>query len=261
MVKVKNDLTGMIFDRLTVIEQVEDYISPKGERKAQWLCECSCEEHNQIVVTGNALIKGHTKSCGCLHNEHMKYLHDLNHKTNKYNLSGEYGIGWTSNTDKEFYFDLEDYDKIKDICWMECINQKTGYRYLAGMNRKTQKHVKMHVLLGFAHYDHADRNTLNNRKSNFRFATTSQQDMNRNKQSNNTSGFIGVSWHKGKNKWETSINVNKRHVYLGAFDNKKDAIVTRLNAEAKYYKEFAPQRHLFEQYGIISPDKEGNNEL
>ena len=41
-----------------------------------------------------------------------------NKKYNKYDLSGEYGIGWTSNTNQEFYFDLEDYDKIKDYCWI-----------------------------------------------------------------------------------------------------------------------------------------------
>ena len=37
---------------------------------------------------------------------------------------------------------------------------------------------------------------------------------------------------------------------LGYFNIKEDAIKTRLEAEAKYYGEFAPQRHLFEQYGI-----------
>ena len=34
-----------------------------------------------------------------------------NKKSNIYDLSGEYGVGWTSNTNEEFYFDLEDYDK------------------------------------------------------------------------------------------------------------------------------------------------------
>ena len=35
-------------------------------------------------------------------------------KYNRYDLSGEYGIGWTTNTNHVFYFDLEDYEKIKD---------------------------------------------------------------------------------------------------------------------------------------------------
>jgi hypothetical protein len=37
---------------------------------------------------------------------------------------------------------------------------------------------------------------------------------------------------------------------LGYFINKDDAIKTRLSAEAKYYGEFAPQKHLFEEYGV-----------
>lgn len=39
MVKVKEDLTGRVFGRLTVIKQVDDYIEPKsGKHRSQWLC-------------------------------------------------------------------------------------------------------------------------------------------------------------------------------------------------------------------------------
>lgn len=37
---------------------------------------------------------------------------------------------------------------------------------------------------------------------------------------------------------------------LNRGNNKEDAIKTRLIAEKKLYKEFAPQQHLFDQYGI-----------
>ena len=43
MVKVKKDLTGMVFGRLTVLQQAEDYIAPNGRHSTQWLCECSTE--------------------------------------------------------------------------------------------------------------------------------------------------------------------------------------------------------------------------
>ena len=74
--------------------------------------------------------------------------------------------------------------------------------------------------------------------------------MNQSKQSNNTSGFIGVSWSKQYQKWVSYINVNKKTTYLGRFADKYDAVKTRLQAELKYYGEFAPQQHLFEEYGI-----------
>ena len=111
MVKVKEDLTGQKFGRLTVLKQAEDYITPKGVCNAQWICECSCKEHNKIVVQGNNLKSGHTQSCGCLRSES---LFDTRKKYNDYDLTGEFGVGWTKNTNKEFYFDLEDYDLIKN---------------------------------------------------------------------------------------------------------------------------------------------------
>lgn len=37
---------------------------------------------------------------------------------------------------------------------------------------------------------------------------------------------------------------------LSRFVNKEDAIRARLRAERQYFGEFAPQRHLFEEYGI-----------
>ena len=76
MVKVKEDMTGwkmwehgILDSKLIVLKQTEDYISPKGEKKSQWLCECSCQERNRIIATGNAIRKGNTKSCGCLQKE------------------------------------------------------------------------------------------------------------------------------------------------------------------------------------------------
>ena len=54
------DLTGQIFERLTVIGLDPD-------NKGQWLCECSCG--NTVSVAGQSLKKGLTKSCGCLRKE------------------------------------------------------------------------------------------------------------------------------------------------------------------------------------------------
>lgn len=66
MVKVKESLVGQVFGRLTVLEQVEDYVTPNGQHYARWFCECACPEHNRVYVTGSDLKKGNVKSCGCL---------------------------------------------------------------------------------------------------------------------------------------------------------------------------------------------------
>ena len=54
MVKVREDLTGKIFGRLTVLEQAEDYIRPDGRHEAQWLCECNCPKHTKKIISGNS---------------------------------------------------------------------------------------------------------------------------------------------------------------------------------------------------------------
>lgn len=62
--------------------------------------------------------------------------------------------------------------------------------------------------------------------------------------------MAGVYWDNQKNKWKATIWVNYKNKYLGRYLDKDDAIRARLKAEAKYYGEFAPQQHLYEQYGI-----------
>ena len=252
MVKVKNDLTGQRFDRLFVLNRVEDYTTPGGHHYARWLCECSCTEKTQVVVWGINLTKrsNPTRSCGCLQKEKAAQLKAESRKYNNYDLSGEYGIGWTSNTQKEFYFDLEDYNLIKNYCWSEQV-ASSGYGSLVAWDSDVKKVIKMSYLLGFKKYDHINRNPLDNRKENFREASQKENARNRSKPKNNKSGIIGVHWYSKIGKWRAQIGMNGKRVCIGDFQNKDDAIVARLKAELEYWGgEFAPQRHLFDKYGI-----------
>lgn len=68
--------------------------------------------------------------------------------------------------------------------------------------------------------------------------------------SRNKSGVVGISFNKKRHKWGASIIYNGQCNFLGYFNNKEDAIKTRLLSEIKYFGKFAPQKHLFEQYKI-----------
>lgn len=46
------------------------------------------------------------------------------------------------------------------------------------------------------------------------------------------------------------IDMNHKRINIGTFNDKNDAIIARLKAEKEYFGEFAPQQHLFEEYGI-----------
>ena len=72
MVKVREDLTGKRFERLVVLKQANDYIKPNGRHESNWLCQCDCG--NIVEVLGYSLKSGHTKSCGCLHEETLKTI-------------------------------------------------------------------------------------------------------------------------------------------------------------------------------------------
>ena len=65
------DLTGQRFGRLTVIKQApalkKEYQYSTSYR-TMWHCECDCGE--SVIVAGQNLIRGITKSCGCLRREH-----------------------------------------------------------------------------------------------------------------------------------------------------------------------------------------------
>ena len=232
------DLTGMKFGRWTVIKRVEN----NKFGASRWLCKCECG--NISVVDGLNLIYGKSMSCGCYNKE---VVSSLKKKYNKYDLSNSYGIGWTSNTNRKFYFDLEDYNKIKNYCWSE--NNKN---YIVSVN-ENGKIILMHRLLKLElnMIDHKNRKKYDNRKENLRETTFSLNSRNIKVYSNNTSGIIGVSWDKKNNKWRVKITCNYKEIWLGRFENIENAIKARLKAELKYFgKEYAPQRHLFKQYGI-----------
>lgn len=249
---------GVSDSKLTVIGRADDYIRKDNKGNiVRWWCRCNCGNPELVLAFGQDLRRGHTLSCGCIQEKRTSVA---NKKYNKYDLSGEYGIGWTTNTNKEFYFDLEDYDKIKDYCWMTGISG-TGYTSLVAYDSDSKKQIKMAWLFGFKGFDHIDRNPLNNRRSNFRPATNSENSRNSSLSSRNTSGIIGVSWIKDKQEWLAQIGFNNTNHRIGSFVVKEDAIRARLEAEAKYHGDFAPQRHLFEQYGIHLTQQNDLNEI
>lgn len=244
MVKVKKDLTGVRFERLIVIEQTEDYIDPQGHHRAQWKCKCDCG--NIISILGQSLKSGATKSCGCyMRDEASKRTPLLKKKYNTYDLeSFQYGVGYTEKGEK-FWFDKEDYDKIKNICW-----SYNASGYVVGLINGKGTLVRLHrLVMGFEnestpiidHIKHGNtyEHKYDNRKCNLRIVTSSQNQMNKYIQSNNTSGCPGVSFDTSTNSWKAYIKINGKQITLGRFKEKEDAVRARKEAEEKYFGEYS----------------------
>lgn len=204
-----------------------------GVHTSQWLCECLCEERNIISVIGKSIRSGNTKSCGCLEYETKRMT--KNKKYNTYDLSGEYGIGYTSNGE-EFWFDKEDYDLIKKYCW----HMHHGYVETTDKNMIISMHrLVMHVVDENIEVDHIKHNKFDNRKSELRIVTHSQNMQNSSLHTNNTSGVKGIIWHKRDCVWEVQININDERKYLGRYVDFNNAVKARKEAEEKYFGEFS----------------------
>ena len=239
MWKPKEDLSGKIFGRWVVI-------GPDPEKRSYWICKCTCDNQTIKSVYRNSLIKGLSQSCGCIQKEAAS---KSNKKYNKYDLTGEYGVGWASNTNEEFYFDLEDYDKIKDYCWVYYDGYLTGSDPTNYKKRRYIHRVIMECTDSTIFVDHINHNPLDNRKCNLRLVTPAQNNYNKGIQPYNTSGEIGVYYNKRKDRWVAQIIYQgKNHcVYC---KSKEEAKIARIKLENELFKEYGYHNSINSQEAI-----------
>lgn len=235
---------GDVFGLLTVIERNHDITKRKNDRCIYYKCKCDCNKHSIVNVSSKYLRHNPNPNCGCLNNK------SNNFELNLQDEYGLYGIGYCTNTNNKFYFDMDDYEKISNYNWREHVHNITEYHCVVANSGEDKKDIKMQWIVAGKYYDHRDRNPLNNRKYNLRPSTICENNQNRSKGSNNTSGIIGVYWNKKAGKWCAYIMYDNQRLHLGSFVDKNSAVKARLIAEMQYHGEFAPQRHLYEQYGI-----------
>lgn len=234
--KLTNDLTGQRFGRLLVESR-----APNNNGHVMWNCRCDCG--NFCTASGDLLKSGHKQSCGCLAHDMLIQRNKSLKGYNEYDLTEEYGIGYTSKGVK-FLFDKEDYDKIYPYRWNvnalnyitchdEDHNRKTLFLHRVVMDVEDCDWKEIQI-------DHINGNVLDNRKSNLRIVDPSHNGFNKKLLSNNTSGTSGVSYNKNLRKWVVRINPqpNKR-IVVGVFENYYDAVKARKEAENKYYGEYS----------------------
>jgi len=82
--------------------------------------------------------------------------------------------------------------------------------------------------------DHINRIRNDNRWCNLREASHSCNMRNASIGKNNTSGVIGISWHKVLNKWHAQITISYSQKNLGIFESFDDAVRARWNAEVEH---------------------------
>lgn len=117
-----------------------------------------------------------------------------------------------------------------------------GYLYAAVDSKTYPLHRmiwKWHGFEDVCFLDHVNRDPSDNRIENLRPATRSQNMQNRGIPKNNTTGVMGVIWHKAKRKFRVRLGVNGRRIHIGDFDDLECAELVAIEARAKYHGHFA----------------------
>ena len=156
------------------------------------------------------------------------------------------------------------FEKIGDICliWLTCKGSVVAKAVIDSGDIGKVEHLKWRVEGGYVvatekgrsvklHHsiigkpksgfvtDHKDRDRLNNRKTNLRFATSAENAFNTSLNKKNTSGLKGIWFDKSRRKFVARIRINRTSINLGRFTNKYDAALAYDKKAIEVHGDFA----------------------
>lgn len=147
--------------------------------------------------------------------------------------------------------DDEDFDRVNQFNWCAIKTTSGRVRFYASRSSPRdcngkQKFILLHrVILGVDGapgncIDHVSGDGLDNRRSNLRFASQSQNNANRFKQASPAaSRYKGVFWRTARACWIAHIRVSKYGQYLGRYESEEAAAIAYDYAAKIYFGEFA----------------------
>ncbi len=134
--------------------------------------------------------------------------------------------------------DEEDYEFLSQFTWRR---NQNGYAFRTSHKPYTlsrQMHrIVAQTPVGMA-TDHINGDRLDNRRSNLRVCTMSQNARNTNPLSTNKHGLRGVCWCKQTGRWKAYVTYMGKQVWLGRFDELADALKARETAASQIGGEF-----------------------
>jgi hypothetical protein len=170
-------------------------------------------------------------------------------------MSKKYIIQSTKHGTKEVLIDEEDYDLVDGIKWAAPKNP-TGHnkfyvtrhinsRYVTdpktGKRKQKRDCQRLHReiikrKLNFKEedikgkqVDHINGEPLDNRRENLRLVTSKENSWNKGPTKSNTSGYVGVNWHKRRQKWQAQAKFiceqtgRRKGKSLGYYNDKEEA--------------------------------------
>lgn len=131
-----------------------------------------------------------------------------------------------------------------NFCWRKT-NKIAGTLHANGYRRVQidgKTYLAHRLAWAYAHgafpacnVDHINHNRSDNRIENLRLVTQSENQHNRKRTTQSSSGFLGVSWFAPKKKWRAYIKANGKRHHLGWFSDVNLAVQARKAAELLYH--------------------------
>lgn len=204
-IKIEKDMTPKLIG-----ETYMKYPTETSQQRYRYgLYECQyCGKEFEAITKD--IKKGHTKSCGC---QKGGNTHGLTH--NQFYKTWNAMMSRCTNLKHKSYPNYG--ARGITVCdeWLDVTN-------FAAWCEETYPNIKGYSL------DRID-NDEGYSPDNCTWSSRTMQNINRRMQVTNTSGFVGVSWHKGNTKWSAQISVNNIVIYIGSFLTKEEAVLARDN--------------------------------
>lgn len=209
-------LVGQRFGKWTVVEFL-GWIN----QKATFKCRCDCGNEN--AITHNNLIRGVTKSCGKCEQPWIEQEEDHY----RYHCVGG----------DSFVFSPCDLELAQTGRWSVSTN---GYAVRDDFGSEGQHFAREALKAASDEYvDHISMVTRDERRENLRICSWSENNCNKTLQSNNQSGFKGVSFHKASGKYMASLWKDGQHHYGGLHETKEAAAHAYDELARLYHGDFA----------------------
>jgi len=155
--------------------------------------------------------------------------------------------------------DAEDAEQVGRYAWRLARGRPIANTFKSESPDGKQHTMQMsHVVMGKPPkgmmWDHVDRDTLNNRRSNLRLATNSQNQANTGPR-RGSSRYKGVSWMKSKGRWMVQFRHEGQDHFVGYFHDEHRAAVAYNQAVLKIVGEFAYQNLVPSEGGHLRNEK------
>ncbi|UCG59543.1 MAG: HNH endonuclease [Phycisphaerales bacterium] len=135
--------------------------------------------------------------------------------------------------------DPEDYRRLARHKWSAAKQGKTSYAVRAVSGVQIRMHREITAAPEGLVCDHIDHNGLNNTKANLRICSKSENARNQRPQTDCSSKYKGVCWHKNDRRWHARIHHNRRRYHLGSFKDEIEAAGAYDKAAKEHHGEFA----------------------